>query len=325
MARTPGRRPRVLDIACNDGTLLGFFRELGCQVQGVDPALNLRAITEGKKFPVIPEFWGPLVAKELRSEGSFDVIVGTNVLGHVRDPLGFLEATKTVLAPSGFVLVEFPYGDETIERCEFDQIYHEHVSYFLAHSFAALAARAGFTIRDVLRTPIHGGSIRFFLQPGVQPHCEKVVRLIEAEATRGLHRERTYRAFAKRVAKNRRELPSLLERARSLGRKAVGYGASAKGNTMLNHFGVDLDYIVDDNALKWSLRTPGRNVEIRPPAALADEAEPLSIVVLSWNFLEEIREKILSIRGALRGDVLVLYVPSVREEPLERASVRGVA
>jgi SAM-dependent methyltransferase len=325
LPRTRARRPRVLDIACNDGTLLGYFRELHCDVQGVDPALNLREITEKKGIPVVTDFWGERVAHELKPQGSYDVITGTNVLAHVADPLRFLEATKLVLAPQGFLVIEFPYGDETVERCEFDQIYHEHVSYFLARSFAALASRAGFTIKDVLRTPIHGGSIRFFLEPGAEKHCDKVSHLIEEESLKGLHREKTYRNFAKRVEKSRAELPKLLSKAKAEGRAVLGYGASAKGNTMLNHFEVDLEYVVDDNPLKWELKTPGRNIPIRSPSVLAKEPRPISIVVLSWNFLEEIKRKILEIRGPGRGDRYVLYVPSVREEPLEIEWTRGVA
>lgn len=321
-AGTPQTAPRVLDIACNDGTLLEHFRGQGCAVRGVDPARNLAPVTHAKGIEVVVDFFNDDVARGLAAQGRFDLVTGANVLGHVDDPKSFLEAAKVVLKPGGILIVEFPYGDETIERCEFDQIYHEHVSYFLARSFSVLASRSGLTIDDVLRTPIHGGSIRFFLREGSGPHCGAVARLIADEARKGLHDPRLYRAFADRVAKSRTELPRLLARARARGQKVVGYGASAKGNTMLNHFAIDLDYIVDDNPLKWSKRTPGRAIPILPPAALAEEQSGLAIVVLSWNFLEEIRRKIRALRDPARDDSLVLYVPSVREESLGAAAVR---
>jgi SAM-dependent methyltransferase len=314
---------RVLDVACNDGTLLEQFRARGCEVHGVDPALNLRELTVGKGLPVLTELWGAQAASELRASGAapFDLITATNVLAHVADPLEFLRACAAALAPGGTALVEFPYGVETVDRCEFDQVYHEHVSYFLARSLTALAERAGFEVRRALRTPIHGGSIRFFLRPtsGAPRHCGEVAALLEHERARGLHDPATYERFSARVQENGRALRVALERARRAGRKVVGYGASAKGNTVLNAFELDLSYVVDDNPLKWSLLTPGRDVPIRPPAALAEETEPLTIVVMAWNFLEEIQRRVLAVRGQRPGDSFLLYVPSVRELPIAGA------
>lgn len=298
----------ALDIACNDGTLLGFFRELGCDVYGVDPAKNLRVITKRNKIPVITEYWKPEIAKKINKK--FDIITGTNVFAHVDDEDEFLNASRIALKNNGFLILEFPYTDNMVFSNEFDTIYHEHLSYYLVNSFKTLVERLDFHIVDVLRTPIYGGSIRFYLQKGKGKHSKKITNLITAEKKKGLLSEKTYKLFGKRVLTNRREMIKLIKKLRKEKKKVIGYGASAKGNTMLNYFKIDLDYIVDDNKLKWGYKTPGRNILIKGPEALAKEKEPLYIVILSWNFYDEIVKKINSIRGKA-GDYAFLYVPKV--------------
>jgi hypothetical protein len=193
-----------------------------------------------------------------------------------------------------------------ITNCEFDTIYHEHLSYFLVNSFRTLVERKGFYISDILQTRIHGGSIRFFLKKGNKPHCDATDKLIDLERKKGLLGVDAYFDFSKQVEKNKQDL------IKALGRidKVVGYGASAKGNTMLNYFGIDLDYIVDDNPLKWGYLTPGRDIPIKSPQTLFSE-ENLYIVILSWNFYEEIKRKIEQIRGKRQCYTYILYVPKV--------------
>lgn len=307
-------RPKVLDIACNDGTLLGYFRDFGCDVYGVDPAENLRDITLEKEIQVLVDYWSIDAAAKLGQK--FDVVTGTNVFAHVDDINGFLEAAHEVLTDSGVLILEFPYCENMIGHNEFDTIYHEHLSYFLVNSFVTVAHRVGFTISDIVHTPIHGGSIRFFCQKMPMFETRRVYELTRAEEEMGLHKVSAYLNFAKRVDKTKSQTRDSLNTLRQAGEKVIGYAASAKGNTMLNYFGLDLDYIVDDNPLKWDYLTPGRNIPIRPTDALTDEVDNLNIVILAWNFYDEIKKRILAKRGK-KGSCCVLYVPEFKMELLD--------
>lgn len=306
--RCSSEKPRVLDIACNDGTLLGYFRDLGCEVQGVDPAENLRALTEEKGIPVIVDYWGRGTAPK-QLDGKFDIITGTNVFAHVHDISGFLDDCKEVLADDGTIILEFPYCDKMIDHCEFDTIYHEHLSYFLVNSFNTLVERKDLVIGEVLLSNIHGGSIRFFVRrAGTVQRCWKADDLMEEEERHGLLNKQTYVDFAMKVDKNKHDMLELLAELKQQGKKVVGYGASAKGNTMLNYFEINLDYVVDDNPMKWDYLTPGRDIVIKSPETLASEGE-LYIVILAWNFFDEIVKKIEKITG--KKDHYICYVPEV--------------
>ena len=299
----------VLDIACNDGTLLEQFRALGAEICGVDPAKNLRQITYEKKIPVIVDFWNDYSSQAINRR--FDIITGTNVFAHVDDIYGFLNNCKRVLSFDGIVVLEFPYCTEMIENNEFDTIYHEHLSYFLVSSFLALSKRAGFNIIDIVTTDIHGGSIRFYLSLVREPFHEKIIYWLADEKQKGLYQWDTYLKFRDRVRNNKKNFIQLLDFLKRNHNTVIGYGASAKGNTMLNYFGARLDYIVDDNQMKWGYLTPGKDIEIRPPAALLDEEIPIYIVIMSWNFSDEIISKVKEIRGEF-DDKFVFYVPEVR-------------
>lgn len=314
VTRMKRKKIRVLDIACNDGTQLGFFRKLGCDIYGVDPAENLRKITVKKNIPVIVDYWSEKVVQKLGKR--FNLITGTNVFAHVDRIDRFLAACFLALENDGILILEFPYGNNMIKSNEFDTIYHEHVSYFLVNSFATLASRLKFRIVDLIQTPIHGGSIRFFLKKGASKHSEKVTTLIRKEKESGLFDIQTYKRFAKNVAKNRNSLRKLVSDLKKKKKRVIGYGASAKGNTMLNYFNLDLDYIVDDNPIKWGFVTPGRNIPIKSPKLLREEKENLYIIILSWNFYKEIVNKIKQLRGNKYRDSAILYVPKVTLNPI---------
>jgi hypothetical protein len=207
-------------------------------------------------------------------------------------------------------------------------VYHEHLSYFLARSFAAATRGSGFRIDAALRTEIHGGSVRFILRKkgaaGEGAYGPSFERLLEEEQARGFHSVAMYRALAERVEKTRADLTAALGELASAGVRCVGYGASAKGNTLLNAFALDLEYIVDDNPLKWGMLTPGRNIPITAPDRLAEDRlaeEPgrLAILVLAWNFYEEVRRRLRALRGG-RGDECLRYIPVVCRERLDANS-----
>lgn len=286
---------KVLDVACNDGLLLEKFRNLNCDVFGVDPAENLREITKTKNIDVEVAYWG----QETQLNRKFDIITGTNVFAHVDDVDGFLTACHRHLEEDGVVILEFPYCKKMIEETEFDTIYHEHLSYFLVTPFLVLMDRLKlFHVDDVILTPIHGGSIRFFLRIGNYQHCDKATKLATEESD--LLQECHFLAFNERIRRQKFELANLLKNKR-----VVGYGASAKGNTLLNSFGIDLEYIVDDNPLKWGYLTPGRNIPICSPERLKQEQD-VYVLLLAWNFAEEIKKKV-----GRKGIQFIRYVPEV--------------
>lgn len=310
LIRFKKKKVTVLDIACNDGTQLEYFREFGASVYGVDPAKNLREMTRRKHIPVVVDFWRPAVAQKINKK--FDLITGTNVFAHVNDLDEFLAGVTIALKDDGILLLEFPYANMMIEHNEFDTVYHEHLSYFLVNSFVTLMERNNFHIIDILQTKIHGGSIRFFVQKGKQAHCRTIKQLLVREKEKGLLSLSTYLAFAQRVKRNKNQMKKILKNARSNNMKIVGYAASAKGNTMLNYFKIHLDYIVDDNSLKHGLLTPGRDIPIKAPSVLQDEKRSIAVVVLAWNFYNEIIEKVKHIRTKAHNDLFITYVPHVQ-------------
>lgn len=309
----------VLDIACNDGSQLEFFKELGCSVYGVDPAENLREITKQKKIPVMVDYWNTRSAKKINK--SFDIMTATNVFAHVDDLDEFLKGVKIALKKDGLLILEFPYADNMVKYNEFDTVYHEHLSYFLVNSFKALMERMEFTIVDLLQTKIHGGSIRFFVKAGKGTHNKKVDNLIRKEEKNGLLKSKTYSDFSKRVKKNKKDMINLIKKLIKKNKKIIGYGASAKGNTMLNYFKISPEYIVDDNPLKWDYLTPGRNIPIKTPQVIKDEKRGLGIIILSWNFYKEIIKKIVKLHGKNSNDICVIYIPSVKTLPVEKPNL----
>jgi novobiocin biosynthesis protein NovU/D-mycarose 3-C-methyltransferase len=303
----PGPR-RVLDLACNDGTLLGAFRRAGCDAWGVDPARNLAALARQKGLSVVEGYW-PAAAGDV--PGAFDLVTAANVLAHVADPRSFLEAALGRLAPGGAVVVEFPYCRSMVLHREWDTIYHEHLSYLLAGPLLALAGGLGASVTRARLVPVHGGSLRLAVQATPSGHCEEVLRLAEAEARDGLTDLGTYHAFARHVDAVCEELAEAVRREGSEGRRVVGFGASAKGNTLLNRCPLPLAYVADDNPLKHGYLTPGRNVPIRPPEALSEETGDLAVLLLAWNFAAEVVGKVRTRRPG-RDDRVIHYVPGVR-------------
>jgi SAM-dependent methyltransferase len=306
------RQRRVLDLACNDCTLLAAFRRAGCVVCGVDPALNLIGLSADKGFEIYEGYWPEVCAKV---SGKFDIITATNVLAHVADPRGFLSAAFEALNPWGAVIVEFPYCREMILRCEWDTVYHEHLSYFLVKPFLALADQIDVSVAQARQVPIHGGSLRLALRRGAGEHCAEIRALAAAEARDGLHDPETYRRFAQQVAMNCDELQRLVHSLVANGRRIIGYGASAKGNTLLNRCPLPLNYIVDDNPLKHGYFTPGQGIPICHPDKVREEDDGLHVLLLAWNFAREISQNLRSWRGN-RGDQAIYYVPRISCEPL---------
>jgi len=310
LARVSSIGTRVIDIACNDGTLLEQFREKSggsADIYGVDPAKNLRAITKKKDIPVLVDYWGPKVVGKMPFA---DIITATNVFAHVDDVYEFLNTCKLMMTNKGITIIEVPYALNLLKNLEFDTIYHEHLSYFLVSSMVRLTDRALLNIIDIEETPIHGGSIRFYLSSQML-ESPKVMEYVEREREAGYLSPEGYQDFAQKVDKIRGDLTSYANGLRNEGKAFMGYGASAKGNTLLNYTKLKLDYIVDDNPMKWDYLTPGMDIPIVPPEYIAEETLGIDILVLSWNFYKEIAKKVQDLRGPGRTN-LVRYIPEIK-------------
>ena len=310
-AAAPERRPlRVLDIASNDGSLLAQFKARGHTVCGVDPAENLRPLSAQNGIPTIVDYWGESVLSQLREP--FDVIVAMNVLGHVPEPLRFLEDCRQVLYPDGRIYIQTSQA-KMIKNGEFDTIYHEHHSFFSVSSFLALAHRAGLRVVDIVNVPVHGDSYLVEVRTAAvgARQCPDTFELGRAEAEWGYYRRDTYRDFTRRAEATRRQVSELVERHRADGFRIVGYGVAAKGMTFSNWAGLRFDYLIDDNPLKVGLFTPGGNAPIHGPDRLDRENEKALFVVLAWNFFDEVMGRIRA-RRHNPTDVFLAYFPQVK-------------
>ena len=296
---------KVLDIACNDGTQLDKFKEKGWDTFGVDPAENLFPLSK-INHTVKCDYWTPKVA--LSFETKFNLITAQNVFAHVDDVHSFLKACSGCLTEGGYLIIQTSQADMILDN-QFDTVYHEHLSFFSSLSMKTCANKNGFSLVDVRKVEVHGGSYVFVLKLG---HHNQALSQdqIDSETRRGLYTPETYAQYASNCRKVVEDFRSTVERFRTDGYKIVGYGAAAKGNTFLNFAEIDLDYIVDDNDLKWNLLTPGRNIEIKNPQILKTEnKDKLVVVPLAWNFFKEISNRANEITGTTLK--FIKYFPEV--------------
>lgn len=283
----------VIDIAGNDGALLAEFRdELGVTVVNVDPAENISAIAESSGITTLTKFWSQEVAEEiLHHYGNPKLITATNVFAHVDDVRGFLAAARHCLDEEGTLLLEFPYAMDFIENREFDTIYFEHLSYMLIRPMVLLAVMEGMEVFDVQKQDIHGGTVRVFL--GLEGTCDikpSVAEFLDREESGGFHDIAIYREWTGKVEALIDDLATQLKKLKNAGAQIAAFGASAKGNTLLNACRLDsatIDYIVDDTPEKIGKFSPGTGIPIVDRSVLADDP-PHYLVILAWNFAREI-------------------------------------
>ena len=296
----------VLDIGCNDGTQLDYFKELGFNTYGIDPAENLHERSSANHF-VICDFFGPEAVSRLVTT-DYNIITAQNVCAHNPDPLGFLQSCRNLMHEDTLLFVQTSQADMVLHN-EFDTIYHEHVNFFNANSMFKLAQRAGLHLVDVVKAPIHGNSYIFVLslKNSRQHHVQNIIAM---EAP--LLEERTYQQWRDTVELNVDALKFHVDQYRSQGYRLVGYGAAAKGNTLLNYAELDLDFIVDDNPLKQGLYTPGRAIPIVSIKQVQDltQQDRVLFIPLAWNFFDEIRQRILAVRNNDQDEFL-RYFPRV--------------
>lgn len=299
--------PTVLDVGCNDGTQLDYFKELGFTTYGVDPAANLH--TESSKKHTIWCDWFNKDFADKCDVGSFDVITAQNVFAHGPNPLEFLQTAKELLTDDGVLYIQTSQAN-MIKNNEFDTIYHEHISFFNTLSMMRLCVRAGLCLYDVEYMPIHGTSYIFKISK--QFRSGNVYNIIAQENAEGLFTPETYVKYAKRCDEIVEALKwEVAKYTRSeVGWLGVGYGAPAKGMTLLNYSGLKLDFIIDDNPLKQGRFTPGSSIPIYPASKLDEHQDALCFVPLAWNFFDEIVDKIKKRRNN-SWDRFITYFPKV--------------
>ena len=307
-----GSTSRVIEVASNDGYLLQFYKARGIRVLGIEPAANIADLAIKKGISTLIEFFDEGLARRLAARGEVaDIIHAHNVFAHVPDPNTFVGGIKQVLKPDGVAVIEAPYLRDLIGKLEFDTIYHEHFSYYSVSSVEALCRRHGLMIRDVELVPIHGGSLRLFVAHAGGQASHRVAELLAQEKFEGLLSFEYYRDFAERVARLKQQLLALLEGLKKQGQRVAAYGASAKGSTLMNAFGVDrrlIEFVVDRSCLKQGRFTPGNHLPILPPDALL-ERRPDYVLLLTWNFAAEILSQQAEFRRG--GGKFILPVPEV--------------
>ena len=297
----------VLDIACNDGSQLNSFKALGLKTYGVDPAENLHVLSNAN-HEVVCDYFKEKYVYHYKNK-NLDIITAQNVFAHNDYPLDFLLQCKEIMHDKSRLFIQTSQAD-MIKNNEFDTIYHEHLSFFNSSSMTALAARAGLHIIDIQKTPIHGNSYLFVMAktPGARP---SVQLQSDQERQQGLQDMNTYLAYADHCHTIIDDLNSTLDHYRGLGYKLVGYGAAAKGNTLLNFGKTKLDMIIDDNPMKQGLYSPGMSIPVLAIDALDSLSDiKVAFVPLAWNFFKEISSKIKTKRDQ-EGDVFIKYFPVV--------------
>ncbi len=305
----------AVEIASNDGYLLQYFVKRGVPVLGIEPAANCARAAEEKGVPTLVKFFGSQTAAELAAQGrKADLLLGNNVLAHVPDLNDFMHGMQQLLAPGGVITVEFPHLLNLIEQNQFDTIYHEHFSYFSFLVAEQVFARHRLVLFDVEELPTHGGSLRIYARHAAdasKPVAASVAALKEKERRAGLDRIDVYRAFEERVKRSKRRLLEFLVRAKDEGKQIVGYGAPAKGNTLLNYCGVRSDFInftVDRSPHKQGRYLPGTHIPILHPDRIR-EARPDYLMILPWNLKDEIVQQTGYIREW--GGRFVIPIPEV--------------
>lgn len=283
----------VIDIGSNVGVLLKNFQKHGIRTLGVDPAVNIAEMAIKNGVETIPDYFTEnLALKIVKEKGKSDVITITQSLSQVDDLNDLVRGVKTLLKDDGIFIIEVPYLVDLINNLEFDTIHFEHNYYFSLKPLSVLLKNINLEIFDVERIPVHGGSIRIYIKKSSSkiPISKSVQELSYLEQKMGLYYLETYKKFASEVERLKRKIASLLEELKSVGHSIAGYGASAKGNVLLNYCNVGnetIDFIVDKNPLKQGLYTPGKKIPVVPHEVLL-EKNPDYVLVLAWNFLDDI-------------------------------------
>ena len=306
----------VIEIASNDGYLLQFFKRKNIPILGVEPAANIAKVAKEKGIPTITKFFGVNTANELREEGKLaDLIVGNNVLAHVPNLNDFVKGLKILLEPNGIITMEFPHLLQLIQQNQFDTIYHEHFSYFSFLVVQKIFSSYQLTIFDVDEISTHGGSLRIYARHEENENYEisnNVKKILQKEIEFGLTDISTYINFQNQINQTKKNIREFFVSAKEAHKKIVGYGAAAKGNTLLNfcELGKDfVEFIVDRSPHKQGLFLPGSHIPVKSVSNL-QEVKPDYVVILPWNLKDEIVMQTNYIKNW--GGKFVILIPKVQ-------------
>ena len=302
----------VVEVASNDGSLLSCFKDLGVRTLGVEPATNIAQLARERGIETVNEFFDAPTGAKLRAErGAARAVIGNNVLAHVDDTQGFLRGARALIDEDGLVITEVPWAGEMLEKLEYDTVYHEHLCYFSVSALMRLCEKAGLVLVRIDHVPVHGGSVRMYagLPSHHGGHSSAVLAEVEHERQMGLTSLARWQRFARDVAEQRAQLLELLRSLAAQGKSLAAYGAPAKGNTMLNYCGIGTDllpFTVDRNPLKVGTWTPGMHIPVLPVETLL-ERQPDYVLILPWNFADEIMRQQAEYRR--RGGRFILPIP----------------
>ena len=307
----------VVEVGSNDGVLLRPLGARGVRALGVEPASNLAAVANAEGLETLNEFFGTPVAERLRAErGPAKVVVGNNVLAHIDALPDVARSLGVLLDEDGVFVAEVPYLFDLLDHVEYDTVYHEHLSYFHLAPLGVLFAQVGMELFDVKRLPTHGGSIRMYVgRSGRHPITAGLRDLTATESRRLADASSVFTTFTGKVASQRTALRALLGDLRSTGKRLAGYGATAKGNTMLNYCGVGtetLAFIADTTPYKLGLLTPGTHIPVRPESAIDEQGIEI-LLLLAWNYADAIVARMTGYTG--RGGRFIHPIPLPRMLP----------
>ena len=310
-----GDTPRVVEIASNTGEYLKKFKAKGCEVLGIEPAKNIAELANAAGIPTWLMFFDSNTAKKIQADwGPADLVCGRHVFAHMDDWGGLISNLEAITHENSVVALEVPYLVDFFEQAEFDTIYHEHLSFVSVRSVEALVTGTAFRLHRVEHYPIHGGSILLQLRRRGNPEAVhgSVGEFIEKERRLKIDRLESWNPFISQVKAIWETLPALIRGLRAEGKRVIGYGASAKGNTLLNTSGVtsqDLDYIIDNTPFKQGRLAPGSKIPVAPPGRLLED-QPDYALLLAWNFAEEIINRETEYQK--RGGRFIIPIPEPR-------------
>lgn len=306
----------IVEVAANDGYLLQYAKVRGITCLGIEPTTSTADAARAKGIEIVEAFFGVKLAQQLAAQGrQADLTAANNVLAHVPDINDFVGGFAALLKPAGVSTFEFPHLLRLITENQFDTIYHEHYSYLSLIAVKRIFERNGLSVFDVEELPTHGGSLRVYAQrkdTGVRELSQRVAKLLEHEIAAGMHNTAFYAGFQAKANKVKNDLLMFLIEAQRAGKSVAGYGAAAKGNTLLNYAGVRPDllpYVVDRNPAKQDKYLPGCRLPIVAEEHLK-QTRPDYVVILPWNLRTEVVDQLAYIREW--GGQFVTAVPSLQ-------------
>ena len=304
----------VLEIGSNDGSMLLEFKKLGSKVLGLEPAENIAKIANESGILTKNNFFSSAIAKEISKTENISVVVANNVVGHVGDLHDFMEGIKILIKENGIFIFEVPYLNDLIQKLEFDTIYHEHLSYFSLLPIINWVNQFGLEVFDIKKQSVHGGTIRVFItKKGNILQKNSVQEFLDEEYQYGLDKILTYEKFAQNIIDLKLDLVKYITKIKKEKKSLIGYGASAKGNVLLNYCNIDhtiLDFIIDTTPLKQGKFTPGTHIPILSPNEIENKGDGDVVLLLAWNYESAILEKEKLFRS--KGGKFLIPIPKPR-------------